>query len=119
MQNSLIDLSFLYDIADNDAGYINDVLEIFLSTVPDGLVILKQHIDNGEWEAIYKQSHFLKSSLSVVKVGDMFEKLAEIERLAKDRTGAQTIRQLFDNIMIQFNEAHPLIIAEKSRHQSL
>jgi hypothetical protein len=117
MQKPLIDLSFLYDISDNDPGYISDVLEIFLSTVPGGLVKLEEDIQNGEWEAIYKQSHFLKSSVSVVKVGDMFEKLGNIELLAKDRKEEQTIRHLFSEIMIIFTQAHPLLIEEKNKHQ--
>jgi DNA mismatch repair ATPase MutS len=117
-QAELLDLSFLYDIAENDPGYICDVLEIFLSTMPDGLKKLEGLIkQSDDWEGIYKQSHFLKSSVSVVKVRDMFDKLSAIELLAKDKKDKDRIAQLFDEIAATFDEALPLIIAKRDNRE--
>lgn len=119
MQTELIDLSFLFDIAENDPVYIGDVLDIFLSTMPDGLKKLEVLIrESDDWEGTYRQAHFLKSSVSVVKVRDMFDRLATIERLAKDREDREQIVRLLDEIIITFAEAHPIIIAEKEKYRA-
>lgn len=119
MQTGLVDLSFLLDIAENDPGYISDVLDIFLSTMPEGLKKLESLIrESDDWEGIYRQAHFLKSSVSVVKVRDMFDRLAAIERLAKNHEDKEQVVQLLDEIIVTFAEAHPVIIAEKEKYRA-
>src|SRR5690606_15747090 len=68
-EQPLIDFSVLEEISGNDPGYISDVIEIFLGTMPEGLEKLEHLIkETDDWEATYKQAHFLKSSVSVIKV---------------------------------------------------
>lgn len=116
-KSSLVDLSFLFELSEMDPKFISDVLDIFLDTMPGGLDtledLLKQKTD---WEAISKQAHFLKSSTSVVRVGDMFDKLHSIEKLAKEETPDEaTIEALAANIREMFTEAHPTLVSENLR----
>jgi PAS domain S-box-containing protein len=116
----IIDLSFLRDVSDNDPNYICEVLDIFLNTTPDGVVKLENLIRQTEdWEAIYKQAHFLKSSVSIIKVRDMLQNLATIEGLAKQRTGKDEIIKILDEILITFNQAMPELKAEREKNQAL
>ena len=116
MQPPLVDFSFLYEISDNDPQYISDVIEIFLGTMPDGLQQLEHLINNtDDWDALYKQAHFLKSSVSVVKVRNMFENLGQIEALAKSQSGKPEIESLMRTLSETFKEAHPVLIAEMQK----
>ncbi|MGN6569466.1 MAG: response regulator, partial [Flavipsychrobacter sp.] len=116
MEQSVVDFSFLYEISDNDPQYIHDVIEIFLGTMPEGLDKLEDLIRNtSDWEAIYKQAHFLKSSVSIVKVRDMFDDLAKIESLAKQQANKDEIVKLLDKILSIFKEAHPVLIEEMNK----
>ncbi|MBS1687697.1 MAG: PAS domain S-box protein [Bacteroidetes bacterium] len=116
MEQSIVDFSFLYEIADNDPQYIHDVIEIFLSSTPEGLEKLENLIRNTtDWDAIYKQAHFLKSSVSIVKVKDMFEDLAKIEALAKQQSGIDEITALLDKMLAIFKEAHPILLEEMNK----
>lgn len=115
---ALVDLSFLYDISDDDSSYIYDVIEIFLTTMPEGLEKLAGLInDTDDYEAIYRQSHFLKSSVSVVKVRDMYEHLAQIEYLGKEKKDKEEIKRLLGILQDIYKEAHPIIIAEREKHK--
>jgi PAS domain S-box-containing protein len=115
---ALVDLSFLYDISDDDSSYIYDVIEIFLTTMPEGLEKLAQLINNTEdYDAIYRQAHFLKSSVSVVKVRDMYEYLGQIEYLGKEKKDKMEIKRLLELILDIYKEAHPIIIAESEKHK--
>jgi CheY-like chemotaxis protein/HPt (histidine-containing phosphotransfer) domain-containing protein len=116
--NALVDLSFLRDISGDDPSYIYDVIEIFLTTMPDGLEKLATLINTtDDYESIYRQAHFLKSSVSVVKVRDMYEHLAQIEYLGKQGKDKEEIKRLLSVIEATYSQAHPIIIAEREKHK--
>lgn len=117
-EQPLIDFSFLEEISGNDPGYIYDVMEIFMGSMPEGLDKLEKLIrETDDWEATYKQAHFLKSSVSVVKVRDMYDQLARIEALARNKEGNEEINSLLDTILNTFKEARPVLLdkLEKSK----
>ena len=115
----LVDFSFLFELSDMDPKFISDVLTIFLETMPEGLDKLNNLIQDGsDWDAISKQAHFLKSSTSVVKVGDMFDKLYDIEKLTKiSGTEIETIKIIFAEIQELFIQAHPILLSENERYK--
>jgi HPt (histidine-containing phosphotransfer) domain-containing protein len=116
----LIDLKFLQELSGGDAKYIYELLDIFLGTTPEGLETLEQLIrDTNDWEATYKQAHFLKSSVGIVKIRDMHQQLARIEELGRKQEGSEEILQLLDKILATFREAHPILIAERDKHKQL
>ncbi len=116
----LIDLKFLQELSGGDAKYIYELLDIFLGTTPEGLETLEQLIrDTNDWEATYKQAHFLKSSVGIVKIRDMHQQLARIEELGRKQEGREEILQLLDKILATFSEAHPILIAERDKHKQL
>jgi len=118
MQPDLIDFTYLYELSGNDPDYINEVLNLFLGTMPEGLEQLEHLVRNTEdWTAINKQAHFLKSSVSVVHIRDMFQYLTEIENSAKEKDKA-AILPVLDKLLNTYHAAHPLLIAEKERHPS-
>jgi HPt (histidine-containing phosphotransfer) domain-containing protein len=116
-KSSLVDLSFLFELAEMDPKFISDVLDIFLDTMPEGLDKLESLLnEKSDWEAISKQAHFLKSSTSVVRISDMFDKLHDIEKLAREETPDEaTIVAIFTNIKDMFTEAHPTLMSENQR----
>lgn len=114
----LIDLSYLDELSGNDPAYMFEVMQIFLNNMPEGLEKLEALIRNTEdWESIYRQAHFLKSSVSIVKIRNMYDKLAEIEGFAKKREHLEQIPVILEQILATFKEAHPLLIAERERNR--
>ena len=118
MEQPLIDLSYLNDLSGNDPAYIYEVIDLFLSTTPDGLNKLEHLIRNtDDWDAIYKQAHFLKSSVSVIRIRDMYDGLARIEALARERQGRDEIERILDGMVATFKEAHVALLEEKERNK--
>lgn len=115
---SLIDFEFLFEIADGDPSYICDVIDIFLDTVPPGIDNLEKLInETDDWDAIHKQAHTLKSSLGIVRIGNLLPQMAGIELNAqtdKDKANAQTD---INSIVATFKEAQPLLLAEKAKYE--
>lgn len=97
-KNVSVDLSLLYDISGDDESYISVMVQTFLENMPDTLKKIKQHLHDEDWEALYKAAHFAKSSLSVIKVSEMYEAVISIEQNAKAKTNLQTLPALVKKV---------------------
>lgn len=128
MSEPLIDFAFLDEISGGDPKYIYEILDIFLSNTPEGLEKLEKLLrDTDDWDAIYKQAHFLKSSVGIIKIRGAHAQLASIE--AMGRTQVRNIEEgksltpkaefitLLDGLLVTFNEAVPLLIAERDKNK--
>jgi len=114
----IVDFSFIYQMSDNDSVYVFEVIELFLKNVPAGLAKLEDSVRNTDnFEIIQKQSHFLKSSANVIKVRGMFDDLVRMESLARAKTGKEEIVELLDKLLFLFNEALPVLEAEREKNK--
>lgn len=111
--NGILDLSYVRELAGGKKDYVNQVLSIFMDNTPPGLKELERLIQETEdWEQISRQAHFLKSSVSIVKIQGMQERLQQIELLAKEGQDMATIRQLLRELTTTFAAAELLIRKE-------
>jgi len=120
MQDPIVDFNFIYEMSDNDSTYVFEVIELFLKNVPAGLARLEQTVrETDDFPVIQKQSHFLKSSANVIKVRGMFDDLVRMESLARAQTGKEEINELLEKLLTVFNEALPVLEAEKEKNKKL
>ncbi len=114
MSNQIVDFSYLHELSGNDPAYISEVLGLFLGTMPDGLRQLGELVRAAtDYDAIYKQAHFLKSSVSVVRVRDMYDQLATLEALGKTHAPLSEMMPVMESLETIYAEAHPVLVAEK------
>ena len=110
---SVLDLSYLYEVSGNDKKYIFDVVSLFLENVPAQLKKLEQMInEDAEWTLIQKQAHSLKSSVLFVKIRGLYDGFYGIEMLAKQTIGRDEMKKKLENILTIYSEALPLLNAE-------
>jgi HPt (histidine-containing phosphotransfer) domain-containing protein len=118
MTTTKLDLSFLYELAGNDTVYIYEVIGLFLKNVPGNLNALETSVrTTDDYETIQRQAHALKSSAGIIKVNEMYDDLVVIESLAREKGDKNKITTRLDNILVNFKEALPLIVAEQKRYQ--
>ncbi len=116
MNNDLVDFSYLHELSGNDAAYINEVLNLFLGTMPEGLQQLGNLVRNTEdYEAMYRQAHFLKSSVSVIRIKDMFDNLSKLELLARKREPRAALMPILEELEKTYAAAHPQLLSEKEK----
>ena len=117
MQQELIDFGYLYELSGNDPSYINEVIDLFLGTMPSGLEQLEHLVRNTDnRDGIYRQSHFLKSSVSVIRIRDMFDNLSKLEALARKGGTQEEMIAVLDTLLDTYQEAHPMLLAEKEKN---
>jgi HPt (histidine-containing phosphotransfer) domain-containing protein len=109
-EQEVVDLSYVMELGGSRPEFIRQVLTIFMENTPPGLKELEALVRKGRnWDKISKQAHFLKSSVGVVKVRGMHERLQQIETLAKEKRDKAVIVRLLDEIVTTFAEAEQII----------
>lgn len=105
----LIDLSFL-DGMGTDDKFRKDVIDIFLANTPPEVEKLNDLVtQKADWDVIYKQAHYLKSSFSVIKINNINELLMKIQVLARKEQDRHEIEHITKELISTFNRALPLL----------
>lgn len=126
--DTLIDFAFLDELSGGDSKYKYEVLNIFLSTTPEGINNLERLVkEQSDFEALYKQAHALKSSVSIIKIRGMYDGLATVEALGrqiheqkapeKDEESKEELTATFNEVLATFNEAHPELIKVRDENK--
>jgi HPt (histidine-containing phosphotransfer) domain-containing protein len=109
-----IDFSFLDGLSVTDDKFKREVINIFLANAPGSVARLDEIVRNqDEWEEIYKQAHYLKSSFSVIKISNINDLLQKIEQLAKKETKRDEIEAATKELVGIFEKALPILIHER------
>jgi len=106
-KNLTIDLSFLYDISGNDESYINTMIQTFLENMPASIKKVDDDLEARDWDALYKSAHYAKSSLSVVKINEVYDAIIEIEKNALHKTNLHLLPELVKTVKEKY------VLAEK------
>ncbi len=111
--SSIVDFSYLEDMAEGKAEFVQQVLTIFMENTPKGLKELEQLVSSrANFDKIHKQAHFLKSSFGIVKVEGLHERLQQMEINARTKKEREVIGELMLEITAIFDKAEPIIKAK-------
>ena len=111
-ENVSVDLSMLYDISAKDKNFINKMVITFLKHMPVTLRELEQSLNNQDWENVYKAAHSAKSSLSIIKIEEMFNGIIQIEENARNRVSLDSIPGVVEKIKRKFLFAEEILKAK-------
>ncbi|MCD6013839.1 MAG: hypothetical protein K0Q79_3701 [Flavipsychrobacter sp.] len=118
MSTQLVDFSFVYEMADDDATYVYEVINLFLKTLSDGMGKLEKLVNEGaDFSEIRFQAHFLKSSAKVVKVQGMFDGFFELENMAREERDRDKMLPLVSMLMNAFTQARPELEREIAKNK--
>lgn len=111
-QNKVTNLDYLSELAKGDTIFIREMISIFLEENPQEINSLEAAIEEVQFENIRSLSHHMKSTIAFVGIDLLIGKdLMDIEKLASEKTGIDTIRTLFVNVKTicgkAFNELNP------------
>jgi HPt (histidine-containing phosphotransfer) domain-containing protein len=97
-ENICIDVTMLYTISANDEDFIFKIVNTFLKTFPDTIKKIEESLSEADWEKVYLNAHHAKSSLSIIKIDEMFDWVLQVESNAKNQTDLDTIPDLVKKI---------------------
>ena len=105
-----VDLSLLYDISGDDESYITMMVQTFLETMPATLNKINNCLNECDWDGLFRAAHYAKSSLSVIKVKEMFEVISVIEENAKSKVDLHLLPELVEKANRSFQVAEEVLL---------
>lgn len=99
------DLSYLRSISNNNKDFIKEMISTFIQTLPITITEIKTSLDNEHWEGVGKGVHKIKSSITLIGLGEAKPLANEIEDLVKKNQPTERLVQLVGDFCRMLEDA--------------
>jgi len=107
----LVDLGHLQEVCYNDKGFIKEMVEVFLRTIPKALEEIGGSIKHEEWEETGNAAHKIKPSISFMGIENAIQLIQDIEKCSKNKTDLEVLphkferfKELCDRACVEFED---------------
>jgi HPt (histidine-containing phosphotransfer) domain-containing protein len=98
-------LSKVYALSDNDSEFVNEILTLFVTEVPEDLAQIKEGIKKKDHKHAYAYAHKIKPTLDLLGLNVAFAEILQIEAWTKTEGKKKDIEDTFKSIKNQINDA--------------
>ena len=98
-------LAKVYALSDNDSEFVNQIVTLFVTEIPDDLIEIKEGIKKKDHKHAYAYAHKVKPSLDLLGLNIAFEEILQIEAWAKAEGEKKEIKETFKSVKNQVEEA--------------
>ena len=98
-------LSKVYALSDNDPEFVNEILNLFVTEVPEDLAQIKEGIKKKDHKHAYAYAHKIKPTLDLLGLNVAFEEILQVEAWTKAEGKKKDIKETFKSIKNQVNDA--------------
>ncbi|MFY0626866.1 MAG: hypothetical protein JXR07_11250 [Reichenbachiella sp.] len=79
-----LDLSYLYEISDDDREFVKDMIDTIVKNTPDSIKEIKVAADKNNWIEVGRLVHKLKPSLLLLNIDSVSKHIKVLENNAKE-----------------------------------
>jgi HPt (histidine-containing phosphotransfer) domain-containing protein len=108
MSDKLYNLDFVNSMAGGNQDFINQLLTLFVDSVPESIDLINKHYANNDLDNLAKEAHKLKSTINTVQIPSFIEKIKEIEMIGKTGEGLEKL----PGLIAEFNEVMPKAVEQ-------
>ena len=98
-------LSKVYALSDNDPEFVNEILNLFVTEVPEDLKQIKEGIKKKDHKHAYAYAHKIKPTLDLLGLNVAFEEILQIEAWTKAEGKKKEIKETFKSVKTQVSDA--------------
>jgi HPt (histidine-containing phosphotransfer) domain-containing protein len=98
-------LAKVYALSDNDSEFVNQIVTLFVTEIPDDLIEIKEGIKKKDHKHAYAYAHKVKPSLDLLGLNIAFEEILQIEAWTKVEGEKKEIKETFKSVKNQVEEA--------------
>jgi HPt (histidine-containing phosphotransfer) domain-containing protein len=98
-------LAKVYALSDNDPEFVNEILTLFVTEVPEDLIQIKEGIKKKDHKHAYAYAHKIKPTLDLLGLNVAFEEILQLEAWTKVEGKKKDIEDTFHSIKSQIKEA--------------
>lgn len=98
-------LAKVYALSDNDPEFVNQIISLFVTEIPEDLLEIKEGIKKKDHKHAYAYAHKVKPTLDLLGLNVAFEEILQVEAWTKAEGEKKDIRETFKSIRNQVDEA--------------
>jgi len=98
-------LSKVYALSDNDPEFVQQILILFVTEVPEDLKKIKEGIDNKDHKQAYAFAHKIKPTLDLIGLNVAFEEILQVEAWTKAEGRKKDIIETFKSVKQRVKDA--------------
>lgn len=98
-------LAKVYALSDNDPEFVNQIIALFITEVPQDLIQIKLGIKAKDHKQAYSYAHKIKPTLDLLGMNLAFEEILQVEAWTKREGKRKEINETFDSIESQIEKA--------------
>jgi len=117
--DTTIDLNVLQDLVGEDLPALQTIIELFISIMPPAIQKMKFYYEQKDWDNLFNIAHTMKSSVSVIKVDDLYEAVVDIESKAEQKVDLDSIMPVIDRIELKYTAAEKMLQKELQKYRSI
>lgn len=98
-------LSKVYALSDNDPEFVREILNLFVTEVPEDLKQIKEGIKKKDHKHAYAFAHKVKPTLDLMGLNVAFQEILQVEAWTKVEGKKKDIEETFKSIKVQVKDA--------------
>jgi HPt (histidine-containing phosphotransfer) domain-containing protein len=98
-------LSKVYALSDNDPEFVLQIVNLFVSEIPEDIAEIKEGIKKKDHKHAYSYAHKVKPSLDLLGLKVAFEEILQIEAWTKIEGEKKAIKETFKSVKHQVKDA--------------
>lgn len=98
-------LAKVYALSDNDAEFVNQIISLFVTEIPEDLLEIKEGIKKKDHKHAYAYAHKVKPTLDLLGLNVAFEEILQVEAWTKAEGEKKDIKETFKSIRNQVDDA--------------
>ncbi len=98
-------LAKVYALSDNDPEFVNQILTLFVSEIPEDLAEIKEGIKKMDHKHAYAYAHKIKPSLDLLGLKVAFEEILQVEAWTKTEGEKKEVKEIFKSVKNQVEDA--------------
>lgn len=104
-QSSLVDLSYLRNVSNNDPEFIREMINTFLESMPKTINEIQTYTEAKDWNNLGKSIHKIKPSLTMMGMPSLKALAIEMEQQCKTQSDLSTMDERTNLLTVQLTEA--------------
>ncbi len=95
---SMVDLSYLRKVSNNNEQFIKEIVSAFLESMPSTVSDIKTQLIKRDWDQLSRVVHKIKPTITLMGIHHLKEKIILLEKETKNGQNEHTIRELADEV---------------------
>ena len=103
-KNQLFSLSKLKTLSQGSPEFVDNMIQVFITELPESLRLLENHMKNKSYDRIRAVAHIIKPSINIMEIESVETSIQQLEDYASSKTNLEQIPALVQEVIDTCNK---------------